>query len=143
MIVKAKPVVAVLDDEPEMRKAFRRLLNSCHFAVEEYDSGEAFLAALPAHRPDCLLLDLQLPELNGFGVLEACQHDAVRLPIIVVTAHDDPGAAAKVGALGALAFLKKPVDRNSLVAAIEAALSTSTNHPGSPAGRLPDGGASF
>ncbi len=121
--------MAVLDDEPEMRKAFRRLLTSCHFTVEEYASGEAFLAALPSHRPDCLLLDLQMPKLNGFGVLKACQGQSGQLPIVVVTALDEPGAAARVTALGASAFLKKPVDRSSLVAAIETAISAAAEKP--------------
>jgi FixJ family two-component response regulator len=127
-------VVAVLDDEPEMRKAFRRLLTSCHFVVDEYESGAAFLATLPSHRPDCLLLDLQMPGVNGIGVLEACQCQHLHVPIVVVTAHDEPGTAAQVGALGASAYLKKPVDQNVLVSAIEAAISSTRDDFNQPCG---------
>ena len=55
------PVVAVLDDEPEMRKALRRLLTSRGFRVEEYERGEDLLAALGSHPLDYLLLDLHMP----------------------------------------------------------------------------------
>jgi len=116
-------VVAVVDDEPEMRKAFRRLLSSRQFAVEEYESGDAFFAALSAHPPDCVLLDLQMPGTNGFGVLKACQDRNLRLPIVVITAHDEPGVADQVKSLGALACLKKPVEQNTLICVLQAAVA--------------------
>jgi FixJ family two-component response regulator len=116
-------VVAVLDDEPEMRKALRRLLLCRKYAVEEFASGEEFLASLATHQPGCLLLDLQMPGINGFGVLEAFQSRHIHVPVVVITAHDDAGTAERVSALGASAYLKKPVDRATLLAAIEAVLS--------------------
>jgi FixJ family two-component response regulator len=64
-------LIAVLDDEPEMRKALRRLLLNRKFTVEEHASGEDFLASLESHQPNCLLLDLQMPGMSGFDVLEA------------------------------------------------------------------------
>jgi FixJ family two-component response regulator len=117
------PVVAVLDDEREMRKALRRLLTCRGFHVEEYESGEDLLAALGSHPLDYLLLDLHMPGLNGFDVLEAFHSRQIPVPIIVITAHDEPGTAERVRALGASAYLKKPVDRDALLAAIQAATS--------------------
>jgi len=117
------PVVAVLDDEPEMRKALRRLLICRGFCVEEYGSGKDLLAALDSHPLDCLLLDLHMPGLHGFDVLEAFQSRHVRVPVIVITAHDEPDTAEQVRSLGAFAYLKKPVDRSALFSAIEAAMS--------------------
>ena len=119
-------LVAVLDDEPEMRKALRRLLLCRKFAVEEFASGEGFLASLESHQPDCLLLDLQMPGVNGFGVLEAFQSRHIHVPVVIITAHDEPETASRVSALGASAYLKKPVDRAALLAAIEAAISGAT-----------------
>jgi FixJ family two-component response regulator len=115
------PVVAVLDDEPEMRKALRRLLTCRGFRVEEYECGEDLLAALGSHSLDYLLLDLHMPGINGFDVLEAIHSRQILVPVIVITAHDEPGTADRVRALGAAAYLKKPVDRDALLAAIEAA----------------------
>jgi FixJ family two-component response regulator len=119
----APPVVAVLDDEPEMLKAIRRLLSSRGYRVEEFERGEDFLAALNSHAPDCLLLDLHMPGINGFDVLEALCSRQICIPVIVVTAHDEPGTAERVRGLGAFAYLKKPVDRDALLAAIDASKS--------------------
>ena len=76
---ETSPVVAVLDDEPQMRKALRRLLASHGFRVEEYECGKDFLEELPSHPADCLVLDLHMPGVNGFDVLEAATAaDALR-----------------------------------------------------------------
>ena len=118
-------LVAVLDDEPEMRKAFRRLLIGQKYAVEEYACAVDFLLSLESHQPACLLLDLQMPGFNGFNVLEAFQSRHIPVPVVVVTAHDEPGTAEKVAALGACAFLKKPVAKNILLLAIQTAINRS------------------
>lgn len=94
----AEPAVAILDDEPEMRKALRQLFTCRGFRVEEYQGGEDLLAALRSHPLDYLLLDLQMPELNGFDVLEAFRSRQISVPVIVITAHDEPGAARPGGA---------------------------------------------
>jgi CheY-like chemotaxis protein len=117
-------VVAVLDDEPEMRKALRRLLACRGFRVEEYERGEDLLAALGSQPLDYLLLDLHMPGINGFDVLEASRSRQIPVPVIVITAHDEPGAAERVLALGASAYLKKPVDRDALLSAIAAATAS-------------------
>jgi CheY-like chemotaxis protein len=118
------PVVAVLDDEPEMRKALRRLLSSRGFRVQEYASGEDFLAGAGSQPPDYLLLDLHMPGINGFDILETCRSRHILVAIIVITAHDEPGTAERVRALGASAYLKKPVDRDALLSALATATSS-------------------
>ncbi len=117
------PTIGVLDDEPEMRKALHRLLTCRGYQVEEYERGEDLLDTLGSHRLDCLLLDLQLEGINGFEVLEAFLARQIHVPVIVITAHDEPGTAERVRSLGAVAYLKKPVDRDTLFSAISAALS--------------------
>ncbi|MCZ7640822.1 MAG: response regulator [Verrucomicrobia bacterium] len=85
--------------------------------------GADLLDALGSHPLDCLLLDLQMEGVNGFEVLEvllALQHP---VPVIVITAHDEPGTAGHVRDLGAVAYLKKPVDRDALFASLSAALT--------------------
>ncbi len=122
-MVTAAPIIAVLDDEPELRKARRRLLACRGFKVEEYEGGADVLKALGSHRVDCLLLDLHMEGVNGFEVLEAFLTRKVHLPVIVVTGHDEPGTEEQARRLGAVAYLKKPVDRDALLSAIADALT--------------------
>lgn len=122
-----KPIVAVLDDEPELRKALRRLLSGRGFGVEEFANGKDFLAAVDSLSLDCLLLDLHMVEVSGFDVLEAFRSRRIRVPVIVITAHDEPGTELRVRALGACAYLRKPVDRDTLLAAIQTVITSSLN----------------
>ena len=108
----------MIEDEPEMRKALRRLLACRRFHTEEYGCGEDFLASLRSQPLGCVLLDLQLPGLSGFEVLDALRVRQIAVPVIVITAHDEPGIHERVRALGASAYLKKPVDRDVLFSVI-------------------------
>ncbi len=117
-----KPIVAVLDDEPEMRKALRRLLTGRGFCVEEFDRGADFLGAVGSRPLDCLVLDLHMPEVSGFDVLAALSSRSSRVPVVVITAHDAADTAERVRSLGASAYLKKPVDGTALVSAIQSAI---------------------
>jgi FixJ family two-component response regulator len=118
---KAAPAVAILDDEPDMRRALRRLL-ACHgFQAVEFERAEDLLTSLDTRTPDCLLLDLHMPGMNAFDVLAHLRTRAIPVPTVVITAHDEPGSAERVMELGAAACLKKPVDKETLLAAIEAA----------------------
>lgn len=122
-MVTTAPIIAVLDDEPEMRKALRRLLACRGFQVAEYERGEDLLEALGSRRLDCLLLDLHMEGVNGFDVLEAFLAQQVHVPVIIVTGHDEPGTEEQARRLGAAAYLKKPVDRDTLLSSISAALT--------------------
>jgi two-component system response regulator FixJ len=127
-MVEAAPVIAVLDDESKMRSALKRLLGTYGFKVESFATGVEFLAAAAQlHLPDCLLLDLHMPAPNGFDVLESLRALGLALPIIVITGHDEWGAAQRVIDLGASAYLLKPLAENILIAAIKHALSQSTH----------------
>jgi FixJ family two-component response regulator len=119
------PTVAVLDDEPEMLKAIRRLLACRGFRVDTYERGAELLTTLEGSpRPDCLVLDLHMPEMSGFDVLEAMRTRQIPVPVIVVTGHDGPGMEERSRMLGAVGYLKKPVDRDDLLSAIAAATSS-------------------
>ena len=120
---QTRPLIAVLDDEPQFCKALSRLLKTYGFDVVTFALGAELLKACASRLPDCLLLDLHMPGINGFDVLEAFRSLQIQVPVIVITAHDEPGTAERVRSLGACAYLKKPVDRDALFSAIEAALS--------------------
>lgn len=114
--------VAVLDDEPKMREALRRLLGAHGYQVEGYECGDEFFAALATHPPDCLVLDLQMPGINGFEVLAMLRQQRLTTPVVVLTARDEMEAKERTRLLGAAEFLTKPVDGAALIDAIESAI---------------------
>ena len=130
-------VVAVLDDEPQMRKALRRLLGCHGFRVEDYERGNDFLAALPSHPADCLVLDLHMPDVSGFDVLTTLAARHVTTPVVVITGHGEPGTAERVLALGASAYLTKPVDEAVLLSAIHSAIERAAPHHSQPSNQTP------
>ena len=118
----ALPLIAVVDDEESVRKALHRLLRSAGFAVETFPSGADFLLSIKDHEPACVVLDLHMPQVNGFEVQAALTNSGGRVPVVIVTGHDTPQARARVMACGAKGYLRKPVDDLMLIAAIQAAI---------------------
>jgi FixJ family two-component response regulator len=122
--VNHHPVIAVLDDEPQLRKALERLLTAHGFTVTTYGQGADAFAALSAQPADCLLLDLHMPGLNGFDILQGFAARGITMPVVVLTGHGAPDTAGRVRELGAVAYLTKPVDESALIDAIHAAIGT-------------------
>ena len=112
------PLLAVVDDDADVRVALTRLISSAGFAVETFASGAEFLRSVQDHEPDCVVLDLQMPEMSGFDVQGAlaCGHPGV--PVVVMTGYDTPESRLRAVRLGAKVYLPKPVDDEALLAAI-------------------------
>jgi FixJ family two-component response regulator len=116
-------LVAVVEDEESVRKALTRLLRSAGFAVDTYPSGEEFLQTLPSRLPDCVLLDLLLPGMNGLAVQSRLRESNIKLPVVFVSATGDLTARKQAMQSGAAAWLHKPVDDRVLMQSIAQALS--------------------
>jgi FixJ family two-component response regulator len=116
------PLIAVVDDEESVRLALARMLRASSFEVSIYRSGEDFLESLKTVVPDCAVLDFQMPGLTGRDVQRAISVAKLSLPIIIVTAHDQPSLREKVLADGAVAYFTKPLRRDTLIAALHQAL---------------------
>ena len=112
-----------------MRKALRRLLATHGFRVEAYERWNDFLAALTSHPADCLVLDLHMPDVSGFDVLAVFESQHISTPVVVITGHDELGTAERTRALGASAYLKKPVDESALLSAITLAIARNNAVP--------------
>src|SRR5262245_54003505 len=121
------PQIAVLDDEPEMRKALERLLLACGFGVTVYATVDGLLASLSSALPDCVVLDLHMSGANGFDVLAQFASRWRHVPIVVITGHHESDTAERVGRLGAAADLCKPVDETALLGAIESTIREARN----------------
>jgi FixJ family two-component response regulator len=113
--------VAIIDDDASMRVALARLLYAHGIDARCYSSARAFLAALPSARPYCLIVDVNMPEMTGLDLQRELLRLGVHLPTIVVTALDDERIATTAKALGAVAFLSKPLKQDSLLNAIKIA----------------------
>jgi FixJ family two-component response regulator len=81
-------VIAVVDDEESVRKAMARVLQASKFDARGFESGGDFLKAWHFDRPDCLLLDLQMPGLSGMEVQQSLRMAGAQFPIVIITAHD-------------------------------------------------------
>ena len=119
------PCVAVVDDEAQGRSALRRLLRLTDYEVEEFASGEAFLASLEARHPDCVVLDVHMPGLSGFDVQARLQATHADVPVIFITASDDPDLDRRAREAGGHKLLRKPFSNDELLAAVGAALQGS------------------
>jgi len=114
-------LIAILDDEPEFRRALARLLKAHGYDAVPFANAQALLAAVSSLRFDCILLDLDMPGISGFDVLEALRARAHAPPVIVVTGQDDRASTERALALEAFACQRKPVRAPELIGAIERA----------------------
>ena len=118
----AGPRIAIVDDDHGICRALERLLRSCGYEVSAYASAAEFLRSLRVARPVCVLLDLHMPEIDGLRVLETLVEHYKGIAVVVVTAETDPDVLARADALGASALISKPVEPDSLLEAVSAAL---------------------
>jgi len=118
------PLVLVADDDPAMRALVRSLLTAQGMRVAEASDGIAALDEAQRLRPALMLLDMDMPRLDGLGVLETLRRRLIgrAVPVIVVTARDDPAIESRCIELGAEDYITKPIQPASLVARTRAVL---------------------
>src|SRR5580692_4005878 len=116
------PVIHIVDDDASFRKAISRLLTVSGFEVAEYESAAVFLGAIAEARPGCILLDVQMPTLNGLQLQQELAKLSRSWPIIFMTGHGDIPTSVRAIKAGAEDFLSKPVSKQILLEAIERAL---------------------
>jgi FixJ family two-component response regulator len=114
-----RPVVFVVDDDPDVRAALRRLIHSVGLDAETFTSGSEFLKAKRARAPACIILDVRLPDLSGLNLQEKLTVAGIDLPIIFITGYGDIPMSVRAMKAGALDFLTKPFRDQELVDAIQ------------------------
>lgn len=119
------PMVFVIDDDPSARKGLSRLLNSADHQSEVFESAPAFLARPPHPGPACIIVDVQMPELNGLEFQETLIRRRREEQLIFITGHGDIPMCAKVMKAGAVDFLPKPFRPAELLKCVEQALARS------------------
>ena len=131
-----KTRIAIVDDDESIRKSLRRLLTGSGFDVEVFASGTEFIASLEMRSPDALVLDMYMPELNGLEIQDWLVAHGRKIPVIFITAQDSPQLRSKALAGGAVAYLEKPVHKETLLASLHEALQW-TDQPHREAERTP------
>jgi len=122
---KAKPFVAVVDDDESVSRAIKRLLRSTGLASDTFKTGNDFLDmfdSIPSYRPACIVLDIQMPGLNGLEVQRRLSGSGI--PVIFITAHDETSVRAQALAAGAAAYLRKPFNDEVLIKAVNTAINS-------------------
>jgi len=114
--------IAIVDDDASVRKALARLLTASSFDAKTYGSAREFMDMGTAKPPQCLVLDLHMPEQSGLDLQHQLRRAGINIPTIIVTAHNEPGMRERCQSAGASAFLLKPLNHSSLVGAINAAI---------------------
>ncbi len=117
------PLIAIIDDDPSVRRAVHRLLRSFGMRAETFHSGESLLCALASsQRFGCAVMDVQMPGMNGLEVQRRLAARGIALPLVFITAYEEEGIAERAFAAGAVGFLHKPFTDESLIDLIRRAL---------------------
>src|ERR1700675_3993791 len=121
-MTEAPPIVFVVDDEPSVRRAIKRLVESEGLRVELFGSAPEFLQGRRPDAPSCLVLDIKLPGITGLDFQHQLSEAGVRIPIIFITGHGDIPMTVRAMKAGAVEFLTKPFLGENLLDAIQVAL---------------------
>jgi FixJ family two-component response regulator len=116
------PVVFVVDDEPSVRASLKRLIRSVGLQVQAFASAEEFLNYKRPDGPECLVLDVRLPDLSGLDLQQQLTKMKLDIPIVFITGHGDIPMSVHAMKAGAVEFLTKPFREEDLLQAIQQGL---------------------
>jgi FixJ family two-component response regulator len=117
--------VFIVDDDVSVRESLELLVESQGWEPELFESAQEFLARPRSHVPSCLILDVNLPDLNGLDLQTRIAADRIAMPIIFITGYGDIPTTVKAMKAGAIEFLTKPFRDDVLLAAIRNAIDRS------------------
>jgi FixJ family two-component response regulator len=123
-------IIAIVDDDESVCHAIKGLVRSLGMEAETFASGQAFIdliEAMPLKRFDCVILDVQMPGLNGFDVQERLKRRSNRFPVIFITAYDEANVRERALVAGAVTLLRKPFAAELLIKALRAAVKLGAN----------------
>ena len=121
-MAEASPWIAIVDDDPAVLKALSRLLRTRSYRARTYGSGQELLAALPDELPDCLIVDLQMPEMNSLELRQHLVSSGITIPTILISAKGDVALGERES--GLVASLRKPLQEQALFEAIGKAVGS-------------------
>jgi two-component system, LuxR family, response regulator FixJ len=114
--------VFVIDDDESVRRAVGRLIRSAGLNVETFATAEDFMRSACPAALDCLVLDVHLPGLSGLELQQRLIAEGRRAPVVFITAYEDHQTCERALRAGAIAFLRKPFEQQSLLDAVDRAM---------------------
>jgi FixJ family two-component response regulator len=121
-------LVTIVDDDESVREALKGFLQSAGFAAEVFSSATDLLGSNVLDKTSCLIVDVHMPVMTGLELQRRLGNSRFRIPMIFITAREDPQARAQAVRAGAIDFLQKPFAADALLGAIHAALDSKTTH---------------
>jgi FixJ family two-component response regulator len=116
--------VAVVDDDESVRNALKRLLRAAELDAETFATGGEFIESLARPLPTCAILDLHMPGMTGLDIQQHIVSSGLHLPVIIITGNDEPSIRARCMRSGAVAYLRKPLDDQILLDAVQRAATS-------------------
>jgi two-component system response regulator FixJ len=116
------PIVHLIDDDEDVRRALAFLLGTAGLAVRVYESAAAFLENLPPLQTGCIVSDVRMPKIDGLELQRRLKALGLNIPIIIMTGHADVSLAVEAMKSGAVDFIEKPFDDDRLICAVRDAL---------------------
>lgn len=116
-------LIYLIDDDDTVRESAAFLLKTNGYTVEQFPSGEAFLAVVDGAESGCIMLDLQMPGLDGHQTQEALNSKGIRFPVLILTGNGDIDRAVRAMKNGALEFIEKPYVEEHLLATLDNAFA--------------------
>jgi FixJ family two-component response regulator len=121
------PIVYVVDDEPSVCLALKRLLRSVDLEARIFTSAQEFLYSARPDAPGCLILDVRLPGLSGLDLQAELAAEKIDLPVVFITGHGDIPMSVRAMKAGAIEFLTKPFREQDLLEAIQRGIEQNRN----------------
>jgi FixJ family two-component response regulator len=125
----AGALISVVDDDASFLRSLGRLLRSAGYTVQTFGSARQFLSSLKTCQPQCLVLDVHMPEMTGLQLQENLEAQGLCVPVIFVTAYDTPQTREHARRAGSFGLLLKPFDKEALLRAIQEAIKCQTQDP--------------
>jgi two-component system response regulator FixJ len=120
-------IIYVIDDDEAVRQSLEFLLKTAGLTVRGFDNAKAFIEVLPQIRSGCIITDVRMPGITGIDLLRKIKELGIEVPVIVITGHGDISLAVEAMKIGAVDFLEKPFDDDTLLASVRGSLSRSAD----------------
>jgi FixJ family two-component response regulator len=126
------PIVAIVDDDRAIGNSIEVFLRSVGLIAKAFSSGEEFLRSPELSRTGCLVVDFDMPRMNGLDLHNSLSQLGKEIPTVLITAYPSEAIHARALQAGVICFLPKPFDEDDLLSCIRTALDRADGHRGTP-----------